>query len=101
MLRVAIRTTPETDVDAESENLRRAASRAGFDAALIDRVVDETLTVVRDFVNRGRELKALGSTFQAERIVHGEGYDIRVSFDTAQRSGLIGRLFAAFRRSLR
>jgi hypothetical protein len=98
MLRVAIRATTETDVDAETENLRRAARGAGLEAGLIDRLVDEALTVVRDFVNRGRELKAIGSHFQAERTIQGDGYDIRVSFDTAQPSSLVRRVLAAFRR---
>jgi hypothetical protein len=98
MLRVSIRATPDTDVDAETENLRRAAEKGGLEPGLIERITDEANTVVRDFVNRGRELKALGSQLKAERTIRGDGYDIRVSFDTAQRSGLMGRVVAAFRR---
>jgi hypothetical protein len=99
MLRVSIRATPETDVDAETANLRRAAEGAGLEAALVDRIVDEAQTAARDFVNRGRELKALGSHMKAERAISGDGYDIRVSFDTVQRSSsLLGRILAAFRR---
>jgi hypothetical protein len=98
MLRVAIRATPDTDVDAETEHLRRAAQEAGVEPALMERIVDEAKTVVRDFVSRGRELKALGSQFKAERAIRGNGYDIRVSFDTTQRSGLLGRILAVFGR---
>jgi hypothetical protein len=98
MLRVAIRATPDTDVDAETENLREAAARAGLERELVDRVVGEAQTVVRDFVKRGRELKALGSQLKAERMIRGNGYDIRVSFDTVTRSSVLGRILAAFRR---
>jgi hypothetical protein len=98
MLRVSIRATPDTDVDAETENLRRAAGGAGLAPGLIDLIVNEADTVVRDFVNRGRELKALGSQLKAERTIRGDAYDIRVRFDTVQRSGLMGRVLAAFRR---
>ena len=98
MLRVAIRATPNTDVSAETEYLRQAAGRAGLEPELADRVVGEAQTVVRDFVNRGRELKALGSQLKAERIIRGDGYDIRVSFNTVTPSGFLGRLLAAFRR---
>lgn len=98
MLRVAIRATSDTDVDAESESLRRAARGAGLESGLIDRLVDEALAVVRDFVNRGRELKALGSHFQAEKTIRGDGYDIRVSFNTAQRSSFLQGVLAVFRR---
>ena len=98
MLRVTIRATPDTDVDAETENLRRTAEKTGLEPALIDRIADEADTVVRDFVDRGRELKALGSQLKAERTIRGDAYDIRVRFDTVQRSGLMGRVLAAFRR---
>jgi len=98
MLRVTIRATPETDVDAENANLRRAAKSAGLEPALLDRIVDEANTVVRDFVTRGRELKALGSQLKADRTIRGDGYDIRVSFDTARRASVLGRVLAAFRR---
>lgn len=98
MLRVSIRATPETDVDAETDNLRGAAKSAGLEPGLIDRIVDEAHAVVRDFVDRGRELKALGSHMKAERSIRGDGYEIRVSFDTVRRSGVLGRVLAAFRR---
>jgi hypothetical protein len=98
MLRVAIRATPDTDVDAEIQGLRQAAQNARLEEALIERIVGEADTVIRDFVSRGRELRALGSHLKANRAIQGDGYDIRVSFDTAQRSGLIGRVLAAFRR---
>ncbi len=98
MLRVSIRATADTDVDAETENLRRTAYKTGLEQALIDRIADETDTVVRDFVNRGRELKALGSQLKAERAIRGDGYEIRVSFDTVPQVGLLGRVLAAFRR---
>ena len=98
MLRVSIRATPDTDVDAETENLRRTAEETGLEPALIDRIADEADTVVRDFVNRGRELKALGSQLKAERAIRGHGYEIRVSFDTVPRVGLLGRILAAFHR---
>jgi hypothetical protein len=98
MLQVSIRATPKTDVDAEIENLRRIAEKTGLEPALIDRIVDEADTVVRDFVNRGRELKALGSQLKADRAIRGDGYEIRVSFETAPRAALLGRVLAAFRR---
>jgi len=98
MLRVSIRATADTDVDAETENLRRTAYKTGLEQALIDRIADETDTVVRDFVNRGRELKTLGSQLKAERAIRGDGYEIRVSFDTVPQVGLLGRVLAAFRR---
>ena len=98
MLRISIRATPDTDVDAELENLRRAANGAGLDPAALDHVLNEAQTVVRDFVNRGRELKALGSQLNAERHIRGDGYDIHVSFNTVQRSGVFARLLAAFGR---
>jgi hypothetical protein len=98
MLRVAIRATPDTDVDAETENLRRTAEKTGLAPAVIDRIADEVVTVVRDFVNRGRELKALGSQLKAERAIRGEGYEIRVSFDTVPQVGLLGRVLAALHR---
>jgi len=98
MLRVSIRATPETDVDAEIENLRRAAVSTNLEPGLTAHIIGEANTVVRDFVYRGRDLKALGSQLKAERAIRGDGYDIRVSFDTAVRSGLLGRVLAAFRR---
>jgi hypothetical protein len=98
MLRISIRATPDTDVDAENEQLRRAAENAGIEPALVEHIAYEVATVVRDFVNRGRELKALGSQFKAERAIRGDGYNIRVSFDTVPRSGVIGRILAAFGR---
>jgi hypothetical protein len=35
---------------------------------------------------------------KAERSIRGDGYEIRVSFDTVRRSGVLGRVLAAFRR---
>ena len=98
MLRVSIRATPDTDVDAEAEYLRRTAERVGLEPALIDRITREADVVVRDFVNPGRELKTLGGQLKAERALRGDGYEIRVSFDTVPRSGLFGRVLAALRR---
>jgi len=98
MLRASIRATPNTDVDAAIENLRRIAEKKGLEPALIDRIVDEAYTVVRDFVNRGRELKALGSQLKAKRALRGDGYEVRVSFDTVPQVGLLWRVLAAFRR---
>ncbi|MGA8499143.1 MAG: hypothetical protein WB764_26940 [Xanthobacteraceae bacterium] len=98
MLRISIRATPDTDVDAETDNLRRVAEKAGLEQGLIDRIADETDTVVWDFVDRGRELKALGSQLTAERAIRGDGYEIRVSFSTMSKPGLLGRALAGFRR---
>lgn len=98
MLRATIRANPDTDVDVETANLRQYAQRAGIEPALIEHIVGETQTVVRDFVNRGRELKAFGSQFNAERSVHGDGYEIRVSFETVPRSGIVGWVLALFGR---
>jgi hypothetical protein len=98
MLRVSIRATPDTDVDAETDSLRRVAERDGLEPGLVDRIAEEANGVVRDFVSRGRELKALGSQLTAERAIRGDGYEVRVSFRTAPRSGLLGRVLAAFRR---
>lgn len=98
MLRVVIHATPNTDVDAETQNLRRAAENAQIEPELIDRIVDEANTVVHDFVDRGRELKALGSQFKVERAIRGESYDIRISFDTVPRSGVLARILGAFGR---
>jgi hypothetical protein len=98
MLRVSIRATPETDVDAETDSLRRVAEKDGLEPRLVDRIADEAGTIVRDFVNRGRELKALGSQLIAERAIRGDGYEVRVSFATVPRSGVLGRVLAAFRR---
>lgn len=98
VLRFAIRANPDTDVDAEAENLRRAARGAGVEAGLSARIIEEALTVVRDFVNRGRELRALGSHFQAEKTIRGDGYEVRVNFNTAHRLSLVKRVLATFRR---
>jgi hypothetical protein len=98
MLRVSIRAAPDTDVDAETDNLRRVAAKDGLAPGLIDRIADEANTVVRDFVNRGRELRVLGSQLVAERTIRGDGYEIRVSFNTAPKLGLLGRALTAFRR---
>lgn len=98
MLRVSIRATPETDVDAETDSLRRVAGNVGLEPGLVDRIAYEAGTIVRDFVNRGRELKALGSQLTADRVIRGEGYEIRVSFNTAPKPGLLGRVLAVFRR---
>jgi hypothetical protein len=98
MLRATIHANPDTDVDAETANLRQYAEKAGIEAVLIEHIVDETQTVVRDFVNRGRELKALGSQLKAERAIRGDGYEIRVSFETVPRSGVVGRVLALFGR---
>jgi hypothetical protein len=98
MLRVSIHATPDTDVDAETDNLRRVAERDGLEPGLIDHIADEANTVVRDFVNRGRELKALGSQLTADRAIRGDGYEIRVRFNTASKPGLLGRVRAVFRR---
>ena len=98
MLRVLIRATTDTDVDAETNNLRRLAEKDGLEPGLVDRVACEVGTIVRDFVNRGRELKALGSQLVAERVIRGDGYEIRVTFNTAPKSGLFGRALTALRR---
>jgi len=98
MLRVSIRATPDTDIGEETQNLRRTAEKTGLAPALVDSIADEADTVVRDFVNRGRELKALGSQLKAERTIRGDGYEIRVSFDTVPQVGLLGRVLAALRR---
>jgi hypothetical protein len=98
MLRVTIRATPDTDVDAETKNLRQTAERTGLEPTLVDRIAEEADGVVRDFVKRGRELKALGSQLKAEREIRGDGYEIRVSFDTVPQVGLLGRVLTAFRR---
>jgi hypothetical protein len=98
MFRVLIRATPGTDVDAETDGLRRAAEREGLEPGLIDRIVDEVDTVIRDFIIRGRELMTLGSQLTADRAIRGDGYEVRVTFNTALRSGLFERVLAAFHR---
>lgn len=98
MLRVLIRATPDTDVDTETANLRRTAEKTGLEPGLIDRITAETNTAVRSFVDRGRELRSLGSKLKAERAIRGDGYEIRVSFETIPRVGLLGRVLAVLRR---
>ena len=71
MLGVSIRATPDTDVDAEINILRRVAEKDGLEPGLIDRIADETDTVVRNFVERGRELKALRSQLTGLRRLAG------------------------------
>jgi hypothetical protein len=98
MFRASIHATPETDVDAETDSLRRVAENDGLEPGLVDRIADEAGIVVRDFVSRGRELKALGSQLTADRAIRGDGYEILVTFNTAPRSGLLKRVLAAFHR---
>ncbi len=98
MLRVSIRATPDTDVDAETDKIRRIAEKDGLEPGLVDHIAYEAGTIVRDFVNRGRELKALGSQLTADRAIRGDGYEIRVTFNTSPKTGLLGRVLAAFRR---
>lgn len=98
MLRVSIHATPDTDVEAEIDRLRRVAEKSGLELGLIDRIADEGGGIVRDFVNRGRELKALGSQLNAERAIRGDGYEIRLTFNTAPKPGLLPRVLAALRR---
>lgn len=98
MLRVSIRATPDTDVDMETANLRRTAEITGLEPALIDRITHETETVVRSFVDRGRQLRSFGSQLKAERAIRGDGYEIRVNFETVPRVGLLRRVLAALRR---
>jgi hypothetical protein len=97
MLRVWIHATPDTDVDAETASLRRVAETDGLEPGLIDGMAAEADRVVRDFVNRGRELKALGTRLTAERVVRGEGYEVRVTFNTRPRPDLLRRILAVFR----
>lgn len=98
MLRVSIRATPDTDIEAETENLRQIAAKTGLEPGVIDRIAHETETVVRSFVDQGRQLRSFGSQMKAERVIRGDRCEIRVSFETVPRVGLVGRVLAAFRR---
>jgi hypothetical protein len=98
MLRVSIRATPETDVGEEIEHLLQAAEEAGLSRVAINEITREAETVAREFVDRGRQLKALGSQLQATRTIRGEGYEVRIRFEAQNRPTLISRIRAALRR---
>lgn len=98
MFRAKIDATEITDVNTAVADLRMECKQAGLAPIIADSVVARTQEVLTEFVEKGRTLAASGSQMKVARDISGEGYSVKLVFQTAAtRQSLFARLRDALR----
>lgn len=97
MFRRNISATEHTDVDAEVAALKSACVDARLTPQLCDLVASEVGAVLRQLVDRGKQLAAMGSQMNVTKEVTGTGYSIKLSFSANERPSFLQRVLATIR----
>jgi hypothetical protein len=97
MLRATIRATEDSDPDTESAKLRAAFVSDGHPQFVADSATSQVRSLLRDLVDRGRQLKAVGSQMHVTRKIEGDGYRVELIFRVGDRRGLFERFIDRIR----
>lgn len=97
MFRRTINASQRTDVDAELAALTAAGMEARLSPQALELIVVQVGTLLRQLVERGKQLAASGSQMHVTRDISGSGYAIKLNFSLNARLTLVQRLLSALR----
>jgi hypothetical protein len=92
VFRYRIAADENASVDALIADLRSRLDRTTVSPPLRALAIAEANSVLRQFVDNGRKLSALGSQFRASRDIKGDGYIIRIAYVPAASKGWLSKL---------
>jgi hypothetical protein len=92
VFRHQIAADENASVDALIADLRSRLDRTTVSPPLRVLAITEANSVLRQFVDNGRKLSALGSQFQASRDIRGDGYAIHIAYAPAASKGWLSKL---------
>lgn len=98
MFRTTVWADEHTDIVATIAKLRSDAQRAGVAPQQATLLVEGIESTLHELVTRGRAMVSAGSQISAERIMTGEGYEVRLAFGAGKPKSLIRRLVGALTR---
>ena len=91
-MRTTIRATEKTDVEATVADLRVRCERADVPSHDTSMIVEQTAETLRSFMKRVEELGSAGSQMHVAREIAGEGYSVKIIFDTGSRRTALQKL---------
>lgn len=92
-----IETTDETDIGAVASMLRAEAARAGLPESSVSALDAQFREALAPLIDRGKELRALGSRLDVDRRLEGSDYAIQIVFRVGDRPSLITRIASRLR----
>lgn len=101
MFRATVRATEETNVEIAVADLRADCEHEGLTPVLTDLVTAQTRDLLEQLIQRGKQLASSGSQMQVTRGLSGEGYSVKLMFQTGvqhRRSFLARMLDSLLRR---
>lgn len=96
-MRTTIRATEKTDVETTVADLRIRCERAHIPSHDTATIVEQTAETLHSFMKRGEELGSTGSQMHVVRNIAGEGYLIKIIFDTSNRRTAVQKLMDILR----
>ena len=91
MFRTTIRADENTDVASAVERLRSDASHAGVPPSELGLMVSGIQDTLVALVEQGRRMAGTGSQTNAERVMAGQGYEVRLVFSAGVRRSPLRR----------
>jgi hypothetical protein len=100
MFRATVRATEVTNVETAVADLRADCEHEGLSAVLTDLVTSQTRDLLEQFIQRGKQLASIGSQMQVTRELSGEGYSVKLTFQTGvqHRRSFLTRMLDSLRR---
>lgn len=92
MLRHRIALDENADPNEVVRQLDAWLNKAKLEESKAAAASSEANVVVRQFIESGRRLAENGSQFNAERVVHGDGYAITIKFAAKKSKSFLKRV---------
>ena len=95
MFRCTIRADEHTDVDAEISMLQKHCQEARLPVEESEVITRDVGSLLRDFVDRAKQLSAIGSQMRVVRDIRGNGYSVRLVVSANEKRSLTQKVWAA------
>jgi hypothetical protein len=97
VLRHTINVNENSNVEAALSALRSECSRASLPSQETETLTKEVGDVLTQLVDRGKQLRAIGSQMHVTRDISGNRYAIKIVFSINERRTFFQRLWATIR----
>ena len=82
MFRAKLKLNERTDIDLESDLLRKKAEGGRLSNASVNSLMSDFTSIVSPLIESGRLMQSQGSILNVTRSIRGSGYEVTVEFAT-------------------
>lgn len=102
MHKLRLNIANKTDIDIALDNFRKSCLRNGLSDVECRNLFDQVEEIMRDLVKRGRELNAIGSQLQVQRVIKTEDCKVYLNVNFSEKqSSIANKLRSLFSRGKR